>query len=258
MEAVHAVLHRIFFCRVKKFYLILLIIVQALAIVFTEFPQDATAGTSRVDSLAIDSLAIDTFAKKSVPLTNEDFERAADSLHVDVPTIQAVIDIEAGPNHKGFWTDGKPVVNFSIALFRREARKKGINLNNYAKTHRALFNSKSGHTQPAVQERLDAAMSIDSVAAITSTYWGMFQIGGFNWERCGTASPLDFFMQMSESEQSQLNLFVVFLRSTDLDLPLQKHDWRSFARGYNGAAYAKRGYHTRLAKAYYKYMKNEE
>lgn len=218
-------------------------------------PHNASDGTALADSLAADSTASDTVLEKSIVLTEEDFERAADSLHVDVPTIHAVIDIEAGAKHQGFWSDGKPVINFSIALFRREAKKRGINLKNYAKTHPVLFSAKRGRTQSAVQERLDAAMSIDSVAAINSTYWGMFQIGGFNWKRCGASSPQEFFRQMSVSEQSQLDLFVAFLRTTSLDRPLQRHDWRSFARGYNGAAYAKRGYHTRLANAYNKYLK---
>ena len=38
---------------------------------------------------------------------------------------------------------------------------------------------------------------------------------------------------------------------------LRKKDWAAFARKYNGPSYAKRGYHTRMAKEYAKY-KNEK
>nr|WP_238337401.1 N-acetylmuramidase domain-containing protein [Muribaculum gordoncarteri] len=57
-------------------------------------------------------------------------------------------------------------------------------------------------------ERLKSALSIDSIAAIEGTFWGMFQIGGFNWKKCGTESPVDFARRMSTSEKEQLELFV--------------------------------------------------
>jgi len=38
---------------------------------------------------------------------------------------------------------------------------------------------------------------------------------------------------------------------------LRKKNWRGFARKYNGASYARRGYHTKMANAYAKYKKQE-
>src|SRR5262249_39107639 len=39
-----------------------------------------------------------------------------------------------------------------------------------------------------------------------------------------------------------------------LDRALRGHDWTTFARGYNGPAYAKNSYDTRLAAAHQKYV----
>lgn len=195
---------------------------------------------------------------RSAKLTEADFIAAADSLHVDPATIHAVVEIEAGQTHNGFWAEGKPVINFSLDLFKRFAKRNGTNVSKYAKAHPEVFSptnrAKYGSQQAAVQARLDGAKAIDEDAAIEATYWGMFQIGGFNWEKCGASSPKDFAARMMRSEHDQMELFINFLHSTGLDKPLQQHDWAKFARGYNGASYARRGYHTRLANAYKKYL----
>lgn len=214
------------------------------------------------DEFQLDSIYIEQWieAKINPPqpyLTPEDFHEAAQKLHVDDATIHAVVDIEAGAQHKGLFEEGKPVVNFSLELFRQNCKKRGINLSKYTKSHPVVFagpnRAKYGSTNAAQWARMQAAMDIDSIAAIESAYWGMFQIGGFNWKRCGTDSPMHFAELMAASEHEQMELFINFLHATGLDKPLQKHDWSGFARGYNGASYAKRGYHTRLAKAYKKY-----
>lgn len=152
---------------------------------------------------------------------------------------------------------GQPIVNFDLTMFRRAAARQGINLNKYKKSNRVVFNRpdsrKYGSYQAAQHERLKSAMSIDSIAAIDGTFWGMFQIGGFNWKKCGAASRGEFIERMCKSEHEQLELFVNFIKINDMDKYLRKKDWAGFARRYNGPSYARRGYHTRLAKAYKKY-----
>jgi conserved hypothetical protein len=85
----------------------------------------------------------------------------------------------------------------------------------------------------------------------------MFQIGGFNWRKCGASSINDFVERMSRSERDQLELFAQFLKTTKLDKQLKAKNWAAFARGYNGPSYARRGYHTRMARAYAKYSKTK-
>ncbi len=226
----------------------------------TVAPVVITADTVATDSILIEEITAPVGAENHDVihrLTEDDFKQAAEELGVDVPTIKAVINIEAGAGHQGFHAPGQPIVNFDLTMFRRAAARQGINLNKYKKSNRVVFNRpdsrKYGSYQAAQHERLKSAMSIDSIAAIDGTFWGMFQIGGFNWKKCGAASRGEFIERMCKSEHEQLELFVNFIKINDMDKYLRKKDWAGFARRYNGPSYARRGYHTRLAKAYKKY-----
>lgn len=190
-------------------------------------------------------------------LTEEDYARVAQKLGVETAVIKAVVEIEAGKTHQGFHAPGKPIINFDISMFRRFAGKKGINLARYAKTHAVVFSrpnaARYGSTQAAQHERLRVARSIDETVAIQGCFWGMFQIGGFNWRKCGCSSIQEFEKRMSESEASQLDLFADFVVNSGMLPALQSKNWSAFASKYNGASYARRGYHTRLAAAYARY-----
>lgn len=195
----------------------------------------------------------------SGPLTKNDYAEAAAALNVEPATIRAVVEIETGSTRRGFHDEGKPVINFEQALFRRYAAKRGVNLSAHASSPalKPLNIAKYGNQQAAQQARLDAAMQIDSVAAIESTFWGMFQIGGFNWKLCGAQSHAEFVELMSRSEYDQLRLFTDYIHNTGLDRHLQTRSWAAFARIYNGPSYAARRYHTRLAEAYRRYSKEK-
>lgn len=189
-------------------------------------------------------------------LSEQDFEELAREIGVDAAAMHAVIDIEAGDAHRGFWADGKPVAAFSLSQFRRYAKERGINIDKYKKSHPRVFASapKKGESRlAATHARIEQAMAIDSAAAIKACFWGMFQIGGFNWKLCGASSPQDFYEKMVYSERSQVELFMKFIENAGLLQPLRDHDWKKFARGYNGPSYARRGYHKRLAAAYKAY-----
>ena len=196
-------------------------------------------------------------AERHGPLTDQDYEEVAQELGIEVAAMKAVVEIEAGREHKGFWEEGKPLINFDLSVYRKMAARHGVNLNKYTASHPLVFNRpdtrRFGSQQAAVQARLDQAMTIDSVSAIEGTFWGMFQIGGFNWRQSGTESPQEFMLLMSRSERDQLALFGEFITRTGLLPHLKAKNWAAFARGYNGPSYAARGYHTRLAKAYAKY-----
>jgi hypothetical protein len=191
-------------------------------------------------------------------LTEEDYIEVAEELGVEVATIKAVVEIEAGKEHKGFAND-KPIINFDLSVFRSMAARNGVKLAKYSKSHHVVFSrpniQKYGSYQAAQHARLESAMSIDSLTAIQGTFWGMFQIGGFNWKKCGATTPSEFVHLMSRSERDQLELFAEFIRNTGLQQYLVKKNWSAFAKGYNGPSFAARGYHTRLATAYNKYRK---
>lgn len=190
-------------------------------------------------------------------LTEDDYREVAAELKVETAAIKAIVEIEAGRTHQGFSAPGKPIVNFDLGMFRRFARKRGINLSKYYRSHPQVFRSAGRGSQEAVNRRLKAARAIDNNTAVEGTFWGMFQIGGFNWKKCGASDLNDFVERMSRSEREQLELFANFIRNSGLLPHLQKKNWAAFARGYNGASYARRGYHTRMASAYTRHKKQE-
>lgn len=178
-------------------------------------------------------------------LTDDDFRIIADELGVEVAAIKAVVKIEAGPKLQGFWAPGVPVANYVQSLFNRyKTKTKG----------RAIKDAKvpSGLSGYALKEwtSLTNARKINANAADMGTYWGMFQIGGFNYKLCGCETVEEMVAKVCESEFSQLEMFAVFIRNSGMLESLQKKDWAAFARKYNGPSYAKRGYHTRMAKEY--------
>lgn len=189
-----------------------------------------------------------------ITLTEEDFIEVARRLGVEVAAIKAVVEIEAGRTHQGFSAPGKPLINFDLAMFRRFATRRGVNLAKYSKSHSVVFASSRG-SQTKAHRRLDAAMTINPHAAIEGTFWGMFQIGGFNWKKCGAESLEDFVEKMSSTERAQLDMFAEFITNAGLLKALQEKNWAKFARGYNGPGYARRAYHTRMAQAYARHSK---
>ena len=182
-------------------------------------------------------------------LTEEDFQLVAEELDVEVAAIKAVVEIEAGKAMKGFWAPGIPVINFDRTMYLKYGKKvpskagaKGEKvpegLKGYAlKEWTQLINARKNNAQ----------------GANMGTFWGMFQIGGFNYKICGCESVDEFVKRMAYSELEQLQLFAVFITNSGMLESLKKKDWTTFARKYNGPSYAKRGYHTKLAKAYKKY-----
>lgn len=198
-------------------------------------------------------------AGRYAELTEKDYREVADELDVEVAAIKAVVEVEAGPGQKGFWTEGKPLVNFDATMYGRFAPRCGVSLKKARKSHPEIFARpdarRYGSTQAAQQARLEAAVGIDAESAYLSTFWGMFQIGGFNWRKCGAKSIDDFVSRMSRSERDQLELFAAFIRyDTRMLKAIKGKKWLKFALIYNGPKAKSRGYHKRLESAYRKHL----
>ena len=183
-------------------------------------------------------------------LTEEDYAYAAEKLGIEIAAIKAVVDIETGRTHCGFSSPRTPIIDFDTKIFRGYCRRRGINFSTFS----PHINSSDTHQQKEYI-RLERACAIDSTTAKESTMWGMFQIAGFNWKRCGAESLDDFIEKMCYSERTQLELFTNFLLNTGLAKYLRAKNWSAFAYRYNGPKYARFGYHTRLAQAYNKHKK---
>ncbi len=201
----------------------------------------------RVDSIASDSLT------RYTSLSEADFKKVAEELGIEVAAMKAVVEIEAGKKMEGFWAPGVPVANFDLTMYNQYRRK--------VKTVRKAPASEkipAGLTGAYARKEwglLVKYRKINLDAANMGTFWGMFQIGGFNYKLCGCESIDEMVRLMSFSELEQLELFASFVVNTGMIKALREKNWTSFARQYNGAGYAKRGYHTRMAAAYARYKK---
>lgn len=212
-------------------------------------PQDVRETKVRVDTLPAQDE--NTRYEK---LTDEDFKLVSQELGVEVAAIKAVVLIEAGSQMKGFFAPGVPVINFDRSLynqFRNKAKNKA--------------GSKGEKVPPGLSgyglrewTQLVSARKVNCEGANLGTFWGMFQIGGFNYKLCGCESVQEMVELMSKSELEQLELFAAFIRNAGMLQALRDKNWAAFARKYNGASYARRGYHTRMANAYSKFKKQDK
>lgn len=192
-------------------------------------------------------------------LTEQDYREVAAELGIEVAAIKAIVDIETGKKHLGFWKKGKAIINFDVAIYRAYAPKHGVNIAQARKSHPIIFQrpniKKYGSQQAAQYARLDAAIEIDRASALESCFWGMFQLGGFNWKLCGCKSVEEFVELMNTSERAQLELFATFCKSRNLVRFILKKDWAGFSLRYNGPGYKKYKYDTRMATLYEKFKK---
>ena len=187
-------------------------------------------------------------------LSEDDLRKAAKKLGIEVATVKAVRHVEAkGTGFKDEW----PVILFERHIFWRRLKEHGKDPADHREGNEDILSPKSGGYLGGVKEhdRLDRARSIDTSAALESASWGMFQIMGFHWKPLGYSSISQFVRRMHRSEGDQLEAFVKFIASEKLTRYLKNKDWAGFARRYNGPAYKRNEYDTKLAKAYLKFSK---
>ncbi|WP_289640925.1 N-acetylmuramidase domain-containing protein, partial [uncultured Muribaculum sp.] len=72
-------------------------------------------------------------------LTDDDYKQAADELGIDIASIKAVIEIEAGQTHQGFYKPNQPIINFDLPMFKKWAARHGIKLGKYSRSNAVVF-----------------------------------------------------------------------------------------------------------------------
>lgn len=182
-------------------------------------------------------------------ITEKDFQAAAARLRCDVPAIKSVAEVES--KGKAFYADGFPVILFERHKFHKYSKGK------FDRSHPDISNPDDGGYGAAGQhqrDRFNLAFSLDPIAAMMSCSWGRFQLMGFNYKLCGFASVGEFVDAMKQSEQAQLDAFVMFIISTGLSDELRNHKWTALAEGYNGLNQRKNNYDKKLAAAYRKFQ----
>lgn len=182
-------------------------------------------------------------------LSNKDYERAAKALGSSVAAIKAVVRVES--RGTGFLPSGEPVVLFERHVMNRRLRAKGI----IVRDKPDIVNTAPGGYKGGAAEhaRLQKAAEIDRECALESCSWGLFQIMGFHWKLLGYKTLQAFVNDMYKSESKHLDAFVKFiLANPSIHKALKSLDWEAFARGYNGPAYKRNMYDTKLAAEYAK------
>tara|TARA_Y100001951_G_C11295693_1_gene275426 strand:+ start:1544 stop:2170 length:627 start_codon:yes stop_codon:yes gene_type:complete len=183
-------------------------------------------------------------------LTRADKQAAADKLGIDLAAMEAVISVES--NGDGF-RGNRPAILFERHIFYRQLADVNVDRSALMSQNPNIVNSKwGGYGKYSEQyDRLKQAIAINETAALRSCSWGLFQIMGFHAEHLGYDSVQAFVRRMYAGESEHLEAFVRFIKADKaLHAALKAMDWAKFARGYNGPAYARNKYDTKLAAAY--------
>ena len=190
-------------------------------------------------------------------ITDDDIATRAKTLEVEPAALKAVWKVETG-GRGGFLPNDKPVILFEGHIFWQQLRARGLNPQNYVKGNEDILYQRFDKTKYVggvyEHDRLDRAIEINEDAALASASWGMFQIMGYLYKKCGCNTVQEFVAKMEESELSQLDLFIDLLKAnSNMHNALKKLDWQTFAKLYNGPEYAQYKYDEKLAKAYFSY-----
>lgn len=186
-------------------------------------------------------------------LTLSDYQTAANLLGCGVAEIKAVRDVES--NGAGFLSDGRIIIRFEGHRFRKETGGK-FDQSHPTISHPYMPDCPYNKGVASDYKRLAIAMALDPTAALLSCSWGMFQIMGDEYWRCGFKSVHAFVDALKTGEAAQLTAFCQFLISKQLADKLRNHEWDKLAYGYNGAHYRDNQYHTRLASRYVWHVAN--
>ena len=204
------------------------------------------------------SLIIDKKKSDSGKVLKEDYITFGKMLGVEPEVLMAVVKVETGGS-SGFLASGHPKVLYEAHYAYNLLKKAGKgNIEELLRKYPALLSKvwnkslyKGGERE---WNRLEAARKyIDKEIADQSTSWGMFQIMGVNFSKCGCSSINEFVKLMEQSEYSQFVLGIRFMKNTGLIPYLQAKNWAEFARRYNGSGYKENSYDTKLKKSYYEF-----
>lgn len=173
----------------------------------------------------------------------------------------AVKLIESGTK-SGFLDSGKPQILFEGHVFYKylKANVKSLDMNKLCAQYPNIVYPKWDRSKYFGGEkewtRLEQARKINMKYANYAASWGMFQVMGFNYKTCGCKNIDEFVEKMCTSQEQQLLLTLNFLKNSNLIVPLQKRQWATFAKGYNGPGFAQNKYHIKLQAAYNNYLKS--
>jgi hypothetical protein len=184
-------------------------------------------------------------------LTQTDLVAAAATLDCEPAAIQSVIEVESPGG--GFLPDGRVVILFERHVFWKQLVAAGIDPATLHAPESILSQQRGGYVGSAGEyPRLTQAAAINLEAAYASCSWGRFQIMGYHAAELGYDNAQHMAVSFAANgEAEQLAAFVKLLqRDEDMHNALDDRDWVTFAKHYNGPAYADNLYDIKLERAY--------
>jgi hypothetical protein len=187
------------------------------------------------------------FQNQGRPLSDEGMDQTCNTLGVAEPEVWAVLTVET--RGFGFLQDRRPQILFERHIFHKLTNGR------HDTGNADISSEKSGGYVggPGEYAHLEKALSLDRKAALQSASWGIGQVMGFNYKVAGFATIDAMVADMVKDENAQLLAMANFIKGNNLAGALQRQNWVSFARGYNGPDFKKNEYDTRLAAAHAKY-----
>jgi hypothetical protein len=189
---------------------------------------------------------------------------AANASGIEPAALLSVVEIES--NGRPFeQADGvTPCLLFERHVFHRELAKRAPDRLSTA-VARGMANQgwqpktqyRDQRTSAQRLELLAKARAIDAECANRSCSWGLGQTMGFQAEGLGFASAtamLDFMTRGGVS--AQVDLMVREIKRLKVVDALNRHEWATFARAYNGTGFRQNQYDTKLAAAYARWVRH--
>lgn len=176
----------------------------------------------------------------------------AQRLGVEPAALCAVVQIESGGVvFAAVEGRNEPLIRFEghyldrrlKGAVRDAARRAGL-------AHPEAGKIKNPKDQPGRYRMLTRAFEYGAAEAIESCSWGVGQVMGAHWQWLKYTSAADLMNSARSGVAGQIGLMGRFVERAGLVGALQRRDWPAFARGYNGPAYRKNKYDTKLAAAY--------
>lgn len=223
--------------------------------IFGQNTEYAVKDYQKLNNLKTDGIVGKLTWNSLINISENDYIQYAKILNVEVAVLKAVKDVES--NGKGL-INNIPTLLFEGHIFWKQLEARNINPTLYVSGNENILYNKwtkkyYSTTNQGEYKRLLKAINICSSAAYESASYGLFQILGINYKNCNVKSAKELYDKMCLGENIQMKLFVNFLLNTKLYKYLQTHDWKTFAKLYNGPCYSQNKYDIKLQNAYNKY-----
>ncbi|AUZ05227.1 hypothetical protein ADP71_17000 [Vitreoscilla sp. C1] len=194
--------------------------------------------------------------KHAMPILEYQLQTIAEQLgDTNTQRIKAVATVESG-TYGGWFASGLPVILYERHKFWEWVQDKSKRVLSW------FSNPKAGdYTMDANNngindswEKLSYAACKDPLAAFQAISIGKFQVLGRWYRECGYNHPIEMLWAARNSELAHYEMLrdyilkVANLKGAFLRISSHPEDCRAFAKGYNGPAYEKYAYHTKIAK----------